>query len=98
MELQPCFRGRCLRLASGDVHPRQDQPAEDEEHDDRQHGDAARVEERDRGGEHRRSGTAGEFLEDREEPEVLRRLVLRDQAREQRAAQRLAATAGRNAG
>ena len=64
-------------------------PADDEEGDDRQDRPSARsgheVDQR----EDRRPEDAGEFLGDAEEPEELARLVPRDQAGEQRAAQRL---------
>src|SRR5687768_469129 len=78
-----------LLFAERHVDARQHRGTRDEEEDHREDGGAARAEERDRGSENGGPRNTGELLEHGEEAEELRRLVLRDHAREERPAERL---------
>ena len=78
-------------LALFDVHHPQQHGADDEEGDDREDRVAARAGHAHGRRKQQRADDARELLEDAEEAEELRRLVLRDHRRKQRPRQRLAA-------
>src|SRR5262245_25200588 len=78
-----------LRFARSHIDACEHDRAEDEEHEHREHSGTARLKQANRRSKHGGAGDSCELLEDREEAETLRRLLLGDHASEQRSAERL---------